>query len=99
MGLLVARWGNFDFTLRRRLAFLNDLNTLASPRYNLDHAMRALCEMLRAYHRAESCIVVMADGQSDGYTLGGERDAGSDDGERITLVAPSRCYRRISMVA
>ena len=69
MGLLVARWGNSEFTLRRRLAFLNDLNALASPRHNLDHAMRALGEMLRAFHRADSCIVVMADGQSDGYLL------------------------------
>jgi signal transduction histidine kinase len=67
--LLVARWGNSEFTLRRRLAFLNDLNALASPRYNPDHAMRALAEMLRTYHRADSCIVVMADVQSDGYLL------------------------------
>jgi signal transduction histidine kinase len=69
IGLLVARWGNAEFTLRRRLAFLNDLNTLASPRHNLDHAMRALSEMLRAFHRADSCIAVIADGQSDDYLL------------------------------
>jgi signal transduction histidine kinase len=69
LGLFVARWGNSEFTLWRRLAFLNDLNALASPRYNLDHAMRALAEMLRAYHLADSCIVVMADGQSDGCLL------------------------------
>jgi signal transduction histidine kinase len=85
-GLLVARWGNSEFTLWRRLAFLNDLNALASPRCNLDHAMRALAEMLRAYHRADSCIVVMADVQSDGYLLweaNAERDTRMH-GERIS---------------
>jgi signal transduction histidine kinase len=86
MGLLVARWGNSDFTLRRRLAFLNDLNALASPRHNFDHAMKALSEMLRAFHRADACIVVMADGP-DGYLLweaNGEPREARMHGERIS---------------
>ena len=86
MGLFIAR-GNAEFTLRRRLAFLNDLNALASPRYNLGHAMKTLSEMLRAFHRADSCIVVMADGQSDGYLLweaNAEPREAPMHGERIT---------------
>jgi signal transduction histidine kinase len=69
VGLVIARWGNSELTLLRRLAFLNDLNALASPRYNLEHAMGRFAEMLRAYHRADSCIVVIDDPQSDGYLL------------------------------
>ena len=66
---------------------MNDLNALASPRYNLGHAMKTLSEMLRAFHRADSCIVVMADGQSDGYLLweaNAEPREAPMHGERIT---------------
>jgi signal transduction histidine kinase len=69
LGLLVARWGNSGFTLWRRLEFLSHVNALASPRYSLYHVTRALAEMLRAYYRADSCIAIMAEMQSDGYLL------------------------------
>jgi len=69
VGVVIARWGNSEFTLLRRLAFWNDLNALASPRSNLEHAMGRLAEMLRDYYRADSCIVVLDDPQSDGYLL------------------------------
>jgi signal transduction histidine kinase len=69
MGLLAARWGNAGYTLWRRLAFLNDLNALANSRSSLYHATRALAEMVRAHYRADVCIVIIADAQSDGYLL------------------------------
>jgi len=85
-GLVLARWGNSEFTLMRRLAFLNDLNDLASPRFNFEHAMGRLAETLRAYHRADACVAVMRDPQSEGYLLcevDGARRENSVRGERI----------------
>jgi signal transduction histidine kinase len=69
MGLLVARWGNAGFTLWRQLALLSDLNALANPRASFQQATSALAELLRAYYRADACIVAIAEAQSDGYLL------------------------------
>lgn len=69
LGLLIARWGNSGYTLWRRLEFLRQVNTLANPSYSLFQMTKALAEMLRAYYRADSCIAIMSDMQSDGYLL------------------------------
>ena len=67
LGILVARWGSAEYTLLRRLAFLNDLKRLATPRYGIAHALSQLAALLCAYLRAERCIVLLKDMESDGY--------------------------------
>jgi signal transduction histidine kinase len=86
MGLAIARWGSSEFTLMRRLACVNDLNHLANPRQDFKHAMAKLAEMLRMYHRADSCVVVMFDSASAGYLLCEARCESKEGvrGERIS---------------
>lgn len=86
VGLIVARWGNTEYTVLRRLAFTTDVNGLATPRYGLPHAMGRLAQMLRAYLRADNCIVVLNDADSPGCLLYDAREQGgaaAARGERI----------------
>jgi signal transduction histidine kinase len=66
-GIVVSRWSNSEFALRRHRAILNDLNSLANPCRGLELALCELAEMLRAYQHAESFIVVIGDGVSGRY--------------------------------
>lgn len=68
-GLVVARWGRSEAMLMRRLAFSNDLNHVFSPRHGVDHVMYGLAEMLRAYQRADACIVLITDSKSGACLL------------------------------
>jgi signal transduction histidine kinase len=93
MGLLAVRWGNAGFAVWRRLAFLNDLNALSNPRSTRYHATKMLAEMVRAHYRADACIAIVTDAQSDGYLLldtSVERQNARIQGERISkeLVEP-----------
>jgi signal transduction histidine kinase len=69
VGLVIARWGKSESTLKRRLAFSNDLNRLSSARYGFHQVMYKLAEILCTYQRADACIVVTTDSKSDGCLL------------------------------
>jgi hypothetical protein len=47
----------------RRFALLNDLDSLSS--HSLQHAMNEFSELLRAYHGADTCIVIINDPQTN----------------------------------
>jgi len=64
VGLVIARWGQSEITLSRRLAFSSDLERLSSARYSVHQVVYELVEMLRAYHRADAGIVFMTDSKS-----------------------------------
>lgn len=66
-GIVVAACSNSEFALRRRLAILNDLNTLAGSRRGVDWVVRELAEMLRAYQYADSVIVLVGDSVAGCY--------------------------------
>ncbi len=102
VGLVVARWGSSEYTLLRRLAFLNDLKRLASPRYGIAPALCQLAALLRTYLHAERCTVLLNDPDSDGYltcdSLAGP-DCGPMRGERIGPEAAAPLVRTPSDVA
>ena len=85
-GIVVARWSNSEFALRRHLAILNDLNSLADPCRGLEWALCELAEMLRAYQHAEAFIVLIGDSVSGRYLFcraGGGRRANSMRTKRV----------------
>lgn len=67
--VIIARWGQAEATHVHRLAFSNELHSLFHPRNTLKGALSALAETVRAYLRAESCMIVMRDPDSAGWHL------------------------------
>jgi signal transduction histidine kinase len=90
--LVVARWGQAERTIVRRLAFSNDLNRTFTPRNGLDYALSRLAELLRDYKGADVCSIVIQDTTTKSWTLY-EASGGSQQlakGRRVpnTLVQP-----------
>jgi signal transduction histidine kinase len=67
--LVVARWGQAERTIVRRLAFSNDLNRTFTPRNGLDHALTQLAELLRDYKGADGCTIVISDPTNSSWML------------------------------
>lgn len=80
--LIVARWGQAERTIVRRLAFANDLNRTFTPRNGLDYALSHLAELLRDYKGADGCTIVINDSARNCWTLY-QSDA-NEDGEGAT---------------
>jgi signal transduction histidine kinase len=68
-GLMIARWGHSERTLKRRLALVTDVNRLFSPRHALDYALHRLIWMLRAYQGADTGVLIIKDARSGGWLL------------------------------
>jgi len=69
VAFVIARWGHSEVTLMRRLALATDLSRLFTPGIALDYALCELGETLRAFQRADTCLVVMNDTKSCGWLL------------------------------
>jgi signal transduction histidine kinase len=60
-GSMVAYWGGSEHTLKRRLALLKDISTLANPRFGTDRTFGAFLERLRVFYDADTCVLVLLD--------------------------------------
>lgn len=60
-GAMVAYWGGSELTLKRRLALLKDMSTLANPRFGSDRTLGVFLEQLRAFYDADTCLLVLVD--------------------------------------
>ena len=69
VAFVLARWGHSEVTLMRRLALATDLNRLFTPRNTLDHALSKLAETLRAFQRADICLLIVHDTKSSSWLL------------------------------
>lgn len=73
---VIARWAHSEMTIVRRLAFFNDVNRVFTPRHAVRDAISRFAQMLRAYQRAEACILLVQDARSGGwlfFEVDGER--------------------------
>lgn len=66
---IIVRWTHAELTLMRRLAFSNDVSRMFSARPDLGEAIPAFADMLREYHHASACIVLLRDATSSGWML------------------------------
>jgi signal transduction histidine kinase len=60
-GGMVAYWGGSEHTLKRRLALLKDISTLANPRFGTDHTFGAFLKRLQVFYDADTCVLVLLD--------------------------------------
>ncbi|HEU5090327.1 MAG TPA: histidine kinase, partial [Roseiflexaceae bacterium] len=85
LGYMMAYWGGFEITLKRRLALLRDVNTLANPRFGVDRTTAALMARVRSFYNADTCLLVSEEGNRGEY---GMRRAERCDPERAMRVEP-----------
>lgn len=85
LGYMIAYWGGFEITLKRRLGLLKEVTTLSNPRFGVDRTIGWLVEQLRAFYDADSCLLVTADPSTGEHRL---RRADRDDSERAMRPEP-----------
>jgi signal transduction histidine kinase len=85
LGYMMAYWGGFELTLKRRLALLKDIMTLSNPRFGIDRTLGSLLERLRAFYDADHAILITIDPQTGDHRI---RRADRFDPERATTTEP-----------
>jgi signal transduction histidine kinase len=85
LGYMMAYWGGYEITLKRRLALLKEVNTLANPRFGVDRTIGWLMERMRSFYDAEGCLLVTADAATSAYYM---RRADRRDPERAVRSEP-----------
>ncbi len=85
LGYMMAYWGGYEITLKRRLALLKEVNTLANPRFGVDRTTGWLMERLRSFYNADACLLVAADSAAGEYFM---RRADREDPERAVRNEP-----------
>src|SRR5215203_5787359 len=69
LGYMIAYWGDYEITLKRRLALLKEVNTLANPRFGVDRTTSWLMERLRSFYDADACILITVEHSTGTYYL------------------------------
>jgi len=85
LGYMMAYWGGYEITLKRRLALLKEVNTLANPRFGVDRTTGWLMERLRSFYDADAGLLVTADSATGAYFM---RRADREDPERAVRNEP-----------
>lgn len=68
-GYLLAYWGAREIAAKRRLVLLKEITKLSNPRFGVDRTVGTMIERLRAFHDAETCLMIATDPTSDKYLL------------------------------
>lgn len=69
LGYMMAYWGGFELTLKRRLELLKDVSTLSNPRFGVEQTINLLMQRLRTFFGAKSCFLVLAAQEPGTYRL------------------------------
>lgn len=69
LGYMIAYWGGREDTLKRRLALLKDISLLSNPRFGVNRTIGIVLERVRAFYNADTCALVMRDGDTGRYKL------------------------------
>ncbi|MGH8771109.1 MAG: GAF domain-containing sensor histidine kinase, partial [Burkholderiales bacterium] len=62
LGYLIARWGDSEILLKKRLTLLRELNRLPNPRFGVEHAIGAIVQRLRSFYEADTCLAIIRAG-------------------------------------
>ncbi len=79
LGTMVSRLGGFEIMLKRRLGFIGEITGITNPRFGAENATHSFLERLRAFYRANACVLVLADLDGSGVRL--RRAVRSDSGK------------------
>ena len=59
LGYMIARWGQSEMALRKRLALLRDVNQLSNPRFGVDHTVTSVMRKTLNFFHADTCVLVV----------------------------------------
>jgi signal transduction histidine kinase len=59
LGYMIARWGQSEMAMRKRLALLRDVSRLSNPRFGVDHTVTSVMRKTQEFFHADSCVLVM----------------------------------------
>ncbi len=69
LGFMMAYWGEQEISLKKRLAFLKNVNRLSNPRFGIAQTLSSLLEHLHAFYDAEVCLLVVKGLNSSRYSV------------------------------
>lgn len=69
LGCLIAHWGGSELALKKRLALLGEINQISNPRFGVEQAIALVLQKLRDFCRADACIVISHDPESNEYLM------------------------------
>ena len=82
LGYMAAAFGGRKLTLQGRLAFMKEVTHLSNPRFGVDRTIGMFMERVRAFHNADTCLLVMSDHGASSHHLRrvdrGEPERGED---------------------
>jgi signal transduction histidine kinase len=85
LGYMMAYWGGYEITLKRRLALLKEVNTLANPRFGVDRTTSWLLDRLRSFYDADTCMLIAVDSATGEHSM---RRADRQNPERAVRAEP-----------
>ena len=69
LGYMIAVWGGSELMLKRRLALLRSISSLANPRFGADRTLGTFMESVRKFYDADTCLLVTLSPETHEYAL------------------------------
>lgn len=69
LGYMMAYWGGRELSLKRELNLLRELSGLANPRFGLAYTLGSIMRRLRAFYKADSCLLIWSDAREKSHYL------------------------------
>lgn len=95
LGYMIARRGDFELDLRRRLALLKDLNQISNPRFGIDQTITLILDRLVAFFQASDCVFVIDSPGAHGFTL--YRAAAGPNEKAIQVLSSGQLQQFLSL--
>jgi signal transduction histidine kinase len=77
LGYMIARWGDHELELKRRLELLRELATSANPRFGMNRTLGRMMHRLTGHFGAAGCALVLREPEAKTCTL--RRTVGEED--------------------
>ena len=80
LGYVLTFWSGAEQRLRRKLELLREVSVTANPRFGVNHTASQLMQRVLAFFKADTCVLLEHDVQTDEYTLRSTSGKNSDVG-------------------
>lgn len=97
LGYLLAYRGEFEVTLKRRLALLKEVTKLSNPRFGVDHTIGSTMRRLREFYNADRCLLVVGDLTTDQFCLRRADDRHPDGGARVEPIPAALAHQLLEL--
>ncbi|MFL6210670.1 MAG: sensor histidine kinase [Pyrinomonadaceae bacterium] len=99
LGYMIACWGEFEVTIKRRLAFVKDVIAPANPRFGTHQTIAAMLARTRTFFAADSCVLLSYHAASDTYTLHRADEDDPSASARVQLITAEMAQALLALPA